>query len=338
MLWLQFLACAALITYTGAKLSRYADKISEITGLGHTWIGVVLLASVTSLPELITGTTAVALHQLPDIAAGDVLGSCMINIAIIAALDFIYRKEPILASGDRAHILNAAFGIALLAVANISLLLGNRVPSIGWIGIYTPILLAGYLLAVRMLFRMESGRDSETESGDEAEATRRASRKRVYLGFSIHALMIIAAATWLPKVGERIAEQTGLEQSFVGTLFIAWSTSLPEFVVTFTALRHGAVHLALGNLFGSNTFNLAILAIEDIAYTKGPLLEAVSRSHSVSSNAAILMTAIAVVGLVTRSKSQKLGFGLASIMLFIVYASGTAISYMMGLGSAEESQ
>ena len=86
LVWIQFAACAAVICYAGAKLSYYGDIIAEKTGLGRTWIGVVLMASVTSLPELITGVSSVALADVPDIAAGDVLGSCMFNILIIALL------------------------------------------------------------------------------------------------------------------------------------------------------------------------------------------------------------------------------------------------------------
>jgi len=103
MIWLQFLVCTAAIVFAGAKLSEYGDVIAEKTGLGRTWIGVVLMASVTSLPELMTGVSSVAIFDLPNIAAGDALGSCMFNLLIIALLDVVvlqgaaahtHQREP----------------------------------------------------------------------------------------------------------------------------------------------------------------------------------------------------------------------------------------------------
>ena len=327
MVWLQFIACAVVIMFAGAKLSKYGDIIADLTGLGRTWIGVILVASVTSLPELITGISSVAVHNLPDIAAGDVLGSCMFNIAIIALLDFLGRDKPILAAGGKSHILNGSFAIAALCIVNISLLFGEKVPAIGWFGIYSPIILLGYLLSMRMLLKTEQ--KSQREDNDQGES-HHISKTRAFTIYGLNALLVIAAATYLPRLGEQIAQMTGLEQSFVGTLFIALSTSLPEFVVTYTALRRGAVDLALGNLFGSNLFNMAILAVEDFVFTSGPLLSAISRSHAATVNSAILMTAIALVGLGYGGSGKHLGFGWASIALILVFGVGTFLSYILG--------
>jgi len=84
VIWIQFAACTAIILYSGTRLSLYGDVIAEKSGLGRTWIGVILMASVTSLPELVTGISSVAIYNLPNIAAGDVLGSCMFNLLILA--------------------------------------------------------------------------------------------------------------------------------------------------------------------------------------------------------------------------------------------------------------
>src|SRR5574342_315577 len=100
MVWLQFALCAGVIFFAGARLSYYGDVLADKTGLGRTWIGVALLASVTSLPELITGISSVALVGVPDIAAGDALGSCMFNVVIIALLDLMGGASPLSA---RAH-------------------------------------------------------------------------------------------------------------------------------------------------------------------------------------------------------------------------------------------
>ena len=130
-LWLQFIACSALILCAGTKLTVYGDIIAEKTGLGRTWVGVVLMASVTSLPELITGISSVTLFDLPEIAAGDVLGSCMFNILIIAMLDLLHGPTPVSASAHQGHVLTGAFGILLLGLVSLSIFAVGSMPSIG---------------------------------------------------------------------------------------------------------------------------------------------------------------------------------------------------------------
>ncbi len=95
LLWVGFIVCTSVIVYSGTRLSKYGDIIAEKTGLGRTWIGVVLMASVTSLPELVTGISSVTYAGVPDIAVGDVLGSCVFNMFIISFLDAMHRPAPI---------------------------------------------------------------------------------------------------------------------------------------------------------------------------------------------------------------------------------------------------
>jgi cation:H+ antiporter len=148
----------------------------------------------------------------------------------------------------------------------------------------------------------------------------------------LNAVVIIAAATYLPHLGERIAELTGLGRTFVGSIFIAVSTSLPELVVTVGALRIGAIDIALGNLFGSNLFNIGILAVDDVFYTKGPLLSNVSPNHIVSALAAITMTAIAIIGLTYQTTTKRHFFAWDSIAIVLVYIAATCILYVTGIG------
>src|SRR3990170_7758783 len=126
LLWLGFIVCTSIILYSGTKLSRYGDIIAEKTGLGRVWIGVVLMASVTSLPELVTGITSVTYAGVPDIAAGDVLGSCVFNMLILAILDAVHRPMPISAKAHQGNVLSAGFGILLLSVVALSIFFTNH--------------------------------------------------------------------------------------------------------------------------------------------------------------------------------------------------------------------
>ena len=155
ILWLEFLICSALIVFSGYKLSRYGDIIAEKSGMGRIWIGVVLIASVTSLPELVTGISSVTIAGAPDIAVGDVLGSCVFNMLILAVLDALYRPMPISTRAHYGHVLSAGFGILLLTVVAGGLFLGDRLAPFGWIGLYTLLITLVYVIAMRMVFNFE---------------------------------------------------------------------------------------------------------------------------------------------------------------------------------------
>jgi cation:H+ antiporter len=106
--WAKFIGCIVAIGLAGSRLSLYGDIIAEKTGLSGNWIGLVLLATATSLPELITGISSVTLANAPNITIGDVLGSCVFNLSILVVIDFLYRDESIYRPARQGHVLSAA--------------------------------------------------------------------------------------------------------------------------------------------------------------------------------------------------------------------------------------
>jgi cation:H+ antiporter len=329
LIWLQLIACAAIILYAGKELSKYGDIIAEKTGLGRTWIGVVLMASITSLPELFTGISSVAIFNLPNLATGDIIGSCMFNILIIALLDVGYPL-PLSTQAHQGNILSAGFGILLLALVIMAILGHASLPIIAWVSVSSILCLAIYLVAIRIIFLYERKRISElVEEIAKEFHYEQISQQKAFRAYLMNALIVIAAAIYLPHLGEEITQITGLAQTFVGTLFIAISTSLPEVVVSFAAIKLGAIDMAFGNLFGSNLFNIAILAIDDIFYTKGALISNISETHVLSATAAIAMTAIAVIGLTYRSIRKLTLISWDALGILGVYVAATLILYRM---------
>ena len=328
--FIQFALLTALVFYSGSRLSRYGDVIAEKTGMGRLWVGVVLMASVTSLPELMTGVSSVIVFALPDIATADVLGSCMFNILIIALLDVHSGSTPISTRVQREQILAAGFGILLLGIASASIAAGCLMPEIGWIGWSTIALILAYLIGVRSVFLSEKKRNS-LDQGDPGEATQYDSipLRTAYRHYVANALLVTAAASYLPRVAEEIATATGLGQTFVGSLLVAFTTSLPELTVSVAALRMNAPDLVFGNLFGSNLFNMAILAVDDLLYFEGPLLADVSSAHLVTANAAIAMTAIAVISLTHRVSKQFLVLASDSWAILTVYVLAALLLFAM---------
>ncbi len=330
ILWLAFIICTSLIVYSGIKLSKYGDIIAEKTGMGRTWIGVVLMASVTSLPELVTGISSVTYAGVPDIAAGDVLGSCVFNMLILAILDAVYRPMPISTKAHHGHVLSAGFGILLLSIAGMSLFLGNRIVPLGWIGPYTLLFIVIYFIGMRLVYSYEKRQFAAFVKDMAFELKYEGiSMKTAIINYCINAVLVIAAAVFLPGIGEGIAEMTGLGQTFVGNVFIAVSTSLPEVVVSFTAVRMEAVDLAIGNLFGSNIFNMFILAIDDMFFVEGPLLSYVGQNHIISALSAIAMTTIAIIGLTYRTEKKKLFLAWDSMGIVVVYIINLMLLYAL---------
>ena len=171
LIWAKLALCGGAIAVAGTLLTRYADVIADKTGWSGAWTGLVLLATVTSLPELATGISSVTLADAPDVAVGDVLGSCVINLAFLAVLDVMKRDEPLFQYASQGHIGLATFGIVMLALAGLGLALSPfpLARSLGHIGLYTPALLIVYLLAVRITFRHER---SQLVDGAERAASR----------------------------------------------------------------------------------------------------------------------------------------------------------------------
>jgi len=325
VLVLQFVAISAVILWTGVRLSRYGDMIAEKTGVGGTFVGLLLMAGVTSLPELITGGSAVALYGARDLAAGDAIGSCMFNLLILAALD-VRHELPLATRIHQGHVLTAAFGIVQLSLVALAIVAGSHAPSIGWIGLHSLVFIGLYALSMRTIFVFERTRLGAVsrELAAQESYTHISVRKAVLL-YAVTAAVLVAAAGYLPALGEALARETGLGSSFVGSLLIAATTSMPEIVVSAAAARMGALDMAVANLFGSNLFNVAVLGIDDIVDVHGPMLQAVAPDHLVTLAAAIMMTAVAIIGLTFRAGRKRFRLSWDSITIVVIYVAATVL-------------
>jgi cation:H+ antiporter len=320
-----FIICAALIIYAGSRLSIYGDMIAEKTGVGRSFTGLILLATVTSLPELITGISSVTWLDAPDLAAGNVFGSCLLNLFILALLDPLSKDQPISSRSGQGHILTAMVGIVLLSVAASSLIFRDIIPSIVHIGIYSFFLIIIYFVGIRLIFLYERRNISDAIDSINYSSL---SLKEAILKYVFNAFLVIVAAIFLPVFGEELAEASGLTQSFFGTIFISATTVLPEVVVSVAAVRLGSINLAFGNLLGSNIFNIVILAADDIFYLKGPILNYVSSSHLISVFTCIIMTAFISAGIVFKVSRKKYFISLDSVALIVLYLAGMIMLYL----------
>lgn len=339
--WIQFLACAALIGAAGSQLSRYGDAIAQHTGLSGSWIGLTLVASVTSLPELATGITSVTIAQAPNLAVGNALGSCVLNLAFLVLIDLIYRHEPVWSRASRGHVLAAAFGVVLLGFLLIGLLIGHLTPASSasaspqasaWgVGLMTPFMLVLYMIAMRTVFVYERAHPPPEVASSDSSAAQKPGLRQAIMRFALAASVVVGAGLWLPFAAVDLATAMGWNRSFMGSLFVAMATTLPELAVTLSALRLGALDMAIGNLLGSNLFNVTIVAVDDLFYRPGVLLADVSLVHAVTASSAIVMTGLAVVGLFFRPRDRVLrAVGSVSVGLAMVYLLNTYVVFLHG--------
>lgn len=318
-----FFTCSALIIFSGSRLARYADLMADVFGWGKMFMGLLLLAAVTSLPELVTGIGATMIIDAPDLAVGDIVGSCVFNILIISIMDVFYNaKKPLIAAAQTGHVIAASFGILMLSLAGLAILKPMIFGTIGWIGGYSVAFLILYIFAMRIIFLYE-----RRHSNIPLSTGRNSGAGRLGVSFSLHALVVIIAALALPYFGEHLAKATGMGQSFFGTLFIAASTSLPEIVVSVAAIRMGNIDMAIGNIFGSNIFNIAILAFDDFLCKKGPIFQFTSSNHVIPLFGAIIATSIGIIGLVYKSE-KKWKLAIDSFLILVTYVAVMAILYL----------
>jgi len=324
---MQFILVAGVILYAGSQLARYGDILAEKSGMGRTWMGLVLIASTTSLPELFTGLSS-AIQLLPNIAVGDVLGSCMFNLVIVSIMD-ARSKVPLIAQAQPGHALAVGFGVLLVGLVGTGMIVDRHLLMTSWFGVMTPLLLLVYLAAVRVLFLFERRRLLVTPEVKAEMRYAEISIRKAGYRYAGAAVIVVLAATVLPGLASQIAERTGLSNALVGSYFVALATSLPEVVVCLAALRLGAIDLAIGNVLGSNLFNILILALDDIAYPSGPLLGVASASNLITVFSVILMYGLFLAGLTYRASKKRLRLAWDTGSILAVYAASIILMYLL---------
>jgi cation:H+ antiporter len=334
LIWFKFVLCLAIILFAGTKLAQYGDAIAEKTGLGRIWIGLVLIAAITSMPELVTSVSSVALVHSADLALGTLLGSCCFNLSILALLDILHSRTPVLSTASPRHVIAAGWGALLIAIAAASIIAGGRFSflALGWVGIPSIVILILYLLGMWWMFRRERGQRLHAAPTTSLQYDKVTTRT-VWIRFALAAAAVIAAGIWLSFIGDEIGNTTGWSSTFVGSLFLAITTSAPELVVAVTALRMGAVDLAVADILGANMLDIAIIAPVDLAQGQGFVLSSVSRSHLIIAAVAVTMSLLVMAGL--RFQRRRKVFKVVSWytpLLIALYIFGAYALFNSGIG------
>ncbi|SHM78359.1 sodium:calcium antiporter [Halanaerobium congolense] len=332
-LWLEFILMALFIIVSGTYLSRFGDIIADKSGLGQAFIGGILIAMATSLPELVTSISS-ALVGAPDIAVGNAFGSNTFNLVILAFADLLQGKGPLLLRVNYSHILSGLVGVLLSALVVFSLILSHFMNfnlNVFGVGLDSIILLLTYLVSVRMIYRYDQNNPLDAKDEEKENLNPEYTLNKALLGFAACAVVIVFSGYRLTLTADQISAVTGIDQSFIGSILVAAATSLPELVATISAIRIGAYNMAVGNVFGSNIFNMTVIFFADVFYRQGVLLQDVRIVHILTATVGIVMATIILIGLFYRSRRSFMWMGWDAIAAAVVYFLGVYLLFQLGL-------
>ncbi|CAM3829473.1 sodium:calcium antiporter [Alkalicoccus chagannorensis] len=323
MMFFLFAVAAAVTIISAVKLSTYADVIGEKTRLGSLMAGTILLAGATSLPEVTTSVTAVVVGN-PDLAVSNVFGSNLFNLFILALIDLIYRQKQILRAMDTQQIKTAWLSMVMTAWTATAVFWSGNLSFFG-IGVELMILFSLYILGMAYVSKDQNSGLPTEEITDDYKAVSLSTAKK---GFAAAALITLAAGSLLSISADGIAAATGIGSTFIGTFLLAGATSLPELVTVLVAVQLMNYRLALGNILGSNLFNLLILIIIDLAYLEGAVLEQVHPATLISAGAVIILHMIFILFVFIRNRKPQFFYAANAFLVVLFYVISSFVIFI----------
>lgn len=346
---ISFLFFAGCIVWSGTRLSDYGGALGERTKIGSGMAGLIFLAAITSLPELVVSLTSVLKESMAvvsgmppvaqsahyragaDLAVGNMLGSNVFNLMIIVVLDAIYRKGALTSALRYPHTQPTIYGLIMLAVFCVAYAFAK------WSDFVVPFFSCGALalllpVSYLVLILREQGHEAPEEEEKANPKLVQMSASRFYVLVALLSLVIVASGICLSVLGGRMAlpaEQGGfgLEESFIGSMFLAISTSLPELVVGISAVRLGFIDMAAANVLGSNMFNLLIVFACDVAFRQGSLLRYASWNHLITTAMIVALTALVLISLRFKPRHSVGGLSIISWVMLAVYLVGSLVLF-----------
>lgn len=266
-----FFISAAFVVAAGMGLARYGDDLAESTGWGKLWVGTLLVGIATSLPEVVVNISSVWLEKNPGLALGNVFGADMMNVFVLACVGLAFGVRNLFGGQGRDTELLILAGLGLVTLALVFGMSGDL--KLGPTSLGGIVIFACYLAAMRMVYRAGQ---THMHLADVPAPT--GSARKAWIGFGISALVVIVAGRFLAASADAIAAISGIGASFIGVLLVSIVTTLPEASVTVAATLRKSYGIAMGNVYGSNVFNVTILSFSDL-FSETPLLAAMEGAH-----------------------------------------------------------
>lgn len=338
---LLFAVAAALIWWAGTRLEHTADAISRRTGLGQAFTGMLLLAAATSLPEVATTITAVVFLNNPTLAVHNLLGGVAMQTAILAIADIAKRRKGALSFFSPRFVLLIE-GVGLIALLQIIIagVSARGTPAILGVSGWTVLLLFAYVLLMYLVYRSQGQpRWTPTRTDDvpdgvmiedvDSDAKPRGTTARLWWTFAGLSLIVLGGGWLATQTAEVLAEKSGLGSAFLGATLLAAATSLPELSTTIAASRNDRYTVAISNIFGSNAFDVALIALADILFRDGSILAHAEPSAVFVTTIGAIMTCIYLWGLMEREDRTVCGIGRDSAAALTLYLGAMAVLFFI---------
>jgi cation:H+ antiporter len=337
-LLLIFLGSAAVIWFSGIKLSDTTDVLAERLHLGSALGGLILLAVATNLPEIAITVSAAAAHQM-DVAVGNILGGIAIQTVVLVALDAFgvrVRKPLTYQAASLVLVLEGALVVLVLLLV----VAGTQLPADLLHARLTPdvVLIAVVWVVGLLLINRASSALPWTDSGDapdtqpEPRGNRRtkkeqaATERRIGTGraaavFAAAAVATLITGVTIERSGEEYFSHLGLSGVLFGSTVLAAATSLPELSTGITSARMGDYQLAIGDIFGGNAF-LPVLFLPATVIAGQAVLPAAHRSDIYLTALGAALTIVYIAGLLFRPRRGYARLGPDSIVVLLLYLVG----------------
>ena len=331
----QFCLCAAVITWAGLRLTRLAEKLARMTGLGQLLTGALLIGLVTSLSGLVTSIAAAAGGHA-SLAVSNALGGIAAQTVFLVIADMVYREANLEhAAASESNLLQGVVLLVLLAMP----VMGVAVPGPTLFAVHpvSVLLIFVYLFGLRLmsgarrhpmwrpLMTAQTQREPPAGTGDMGTVT-----PGLWLRFAALGALVAGAGWLLAGAAVAFSERAGMSQSLVGGVFTAVTTSLPELVVAIAAVRRGALALALGDILGGNAFDVLFISASDIFYREGSIYAALGRAELFWATLSILMVGVLLMGLLRREKHGFGNIGFESAAVLLLYVGGILTLILTG--------
>ena len=322
----MFLVAAGTVWFAGTRLTHVVDQVARRFGLGQAFAGMVLLGGITSLPEFAAVATSSATGNA-TLAVNNLLGSAAVNVLLLVLADIVFGRGALTGVVAKpSTLMQGVLGMMLLGVVSVVVLSGDL--PIGGVGAGTLFVAAGGLFALRVSSRYDR-RDAwravdapeEEPAPDQDQA--RSSASLISGIVALGALILVSGAV-LSLSADGIATQAGLSRGLVGFLLVAFATSLPEISSVTEAVRAGRFQLAVGDIFGTNLFNLSLLIVADLLSGGKPVLAAAGAFEVIGALTALLMTGAFVIGLLERRDRAVMRMGYDALAALVIFCVGVA--------------
>ncbi|MBM7554251.1 sodium:calcium antiporter [Thalassobacillus pellis] len=324
LMFALFFISAAAAYYISVQLASYGDGVKEKTKASSAFVGIIIGVAV-SLPELTASVTAVVINS-PDLAIGNLVGSNLFNILVLALLDIYYRRQQIMGSTnfESESYCYLLIIMTMVVMLGLSLTLPEGVYHVGYTSVVLTLL---YFGGIRWI-----NAHSDEKVKPRKQENRRFENKtkhQVILWFLFYGLLIMIVGTVLTVAADQIAVITGLGASFIGSILVGASTSLPDAVSLATVLKMRNYNMGVSSLLGSNVFNLLLLAFTDVIYFQNNLFQHAGSTHIVTSGASIAMILLLLYSIKRKKHSSTFMYMLPSLLIAAVYVATTVIIFTM---------